>query len=248
MRRVVNCGRVDRLLGAGCLAVAFAAGCSTAPAPPVVAVAPTAAAQPAVDNAEPAAENVAPISEAVAETSVAAEPVVRESAKPVVEGYAAEVPPVVLSAGHRKLCRVFVGDSLPPIELPQLGGASASVESLAGSKATVVLFWTADAWMSETALRDLQRDVATGDVAVVGVAVRAPADAAQKSLAAAGAKFPQMIDAEGAALAQVGDDLLPRIYVIDAQRRVAWFDVEYSEATRRELQQTLAALTGGDAQ
>ena len=37
---------------------------------------------------------------------------------------------------------------------------------------------------------------------------------------------------------------LPRIYVLDAQRRIAWFDIEYSEATRRELQQTLAALAG----
>ena len=34
-------------------------------------------------------------------------------------------------------------------------GMRRTLESLAGAKATVVLFWTADRWMSATALRDL---------------------------------------------------------------------------------------------
>jgi len=84
----------------------------------------------------------------------------------------------------------------------------------------------------------------SADVAVIGIAVNTPADEAEQAAAAAGAKFPQLIDADGAAFAQIGENALPRVYVLDAQRRIAWFDIEYSESTRRELQQTLTALAG----
>jgi peroxiredoxin len=172
--------------------------------------------------------------------------VTRESAKPVVAEYAEGVPPVLLSAGHAELSRINVGDTLPTIELPKLGGGNANLESLAGSKATVVLFWTKDVWMSRMALGDLQRDVTAkfpaGEVGVVGIAVAASDDVIAKALQLSGAKFPQLVDAQGQAAAQMGEGALPRVYVIDGERRVAWFDIEYSESSRREIGQTLAAL------
>jgi hypothetical protein len=167
----------------------------------------------------------------------------RQVAKPVVSEYAEGVPPVLLSAGHSKLCKVKVGDVIPTIELPLVAGGNGSLQSLYGAKATVVVFWTADAWMSADVLADLARLGPIDGVAMVGVAVGIKPDAAQAVLAKAGAKFPQLLDEQGVGLAQVGAGLLPRIYVLDSQQRVAWFDVEYSEATRRELRQTLAALT-----
>lgn len=169
----------------------------------------------------------------------------RVVAKPIVSEYSAKVPPVLLSAGHSKLCKVNVGDVIPAIELPKLGGASATLESLGGQKATVVLFWSSDPWMSATALGDLARLRGREGVSVVGIGVGVKADAAAQIIATAKAQFPHLLDEQGTALAQVGVDSLPRIYVLDGQRRIAWFDIEYSEATRRELQQTLAALTGG---
>ncbi|HMO86919.1 MAG TPA: hypothetical protein PKC18_18585, partial [Lacipirellulaceae bacterium] len=187
----------------------------------------------------------------LAETEIAAagpeipDPQPREAAKPVVEQYSASVPRVMLSAAHRALCRVGVGDALPTIELPQASGGSASIDSLAGSKATVVLFWTSDPWMSRTALADVQRDVVdrlAGDaVRAVGVAVGDVGDAPVE------VRFPQLIDADGSAFAQVGEQALPRIYVLDGQRRIAWFDIEYSESSRRELRATLAALAADGA-
>ena len=169
----------------------------------------------------------------------------RQVAKPVVADNAAGVPPVLLSAGHSKLCRVNVGDVIPTIELPQLGGGNATLESLAGQKATVVLFWTDDAWMSSTALGDVARLAGGEGVSLVGIAVGLPADAAKPILDQAKATFPQLLDEQGTGFAQVGENALPRLYVLDDQRRIAWFDIEYSEATRREVRQALAALTGG---
>jgi hypothetical protein len=176
-----------------------------------------------------------------------ASPVTRETrqvAKPVVGGSAATVPPVLLSAGHSKLCTVNVGDVIPTMELPKLGGGRATLDSLAGQTATVVLFWTNDAWMSATALGDLGRIAGNDNVSLVGIAVGLSADVAKPILDKAKANFPQLLDQQGTGVVQVGENALPRIYVLDGQRRIAWFDIEYSEATRREVHLALEALTG----
>ena len=50
-----------------------------------------------------------------------------------------------------------------------------------------------------------------------------------------------LVDAKGKAFAQVGSRHLPRTFVLDPSGKIVWFDIEYSLATRRELQQALAA-------
>lgn len=155
------------------------------------------------------------------------------------------VPPVLLSAGHKALCKVSVGDAFPALELPKLDGGQANLQQLAGKKATVVCFWSPDRWMSRSALKDLEslsQRLAKSGVAIVGVTVGQNVDAAHAELKTAGATFTQLVDADAAALNQVGANSLPRIYVLDPQGRIVWFDIEYSESTRRELRQTLAAL------
>jgi peroxiredoxin len=166
----------------------------------------------------------------------------RETAKPIIGEYGANVPPVLLSSGHAKLCKVSVGDEFPAMQLPPLTGGG-SAEIAYGAKATVVLFWTTDRWMSVSALRDLVA-ISPEGVSIVGVAVGTKPDAAGNVIAETGAKFTQLLDANGAAFSQLGESALPRVYVLDAQHHIAWFDIEYSEATHRELQQTLAALAG----
>lgn len=80
-------------------------------------------------------------------------------------------------------------------------------------------------------------------VAVVGIAVRQPVGAVQRLLNQTKATFPQLLDTNGEALAQVGSVALPRLYVLDPAGNIVWFDIEYSESTRRELAQTLGVLT-----
>jgi thioredoxin-dependent peroxiredoxin len=169
---------------------------------------------------------------------VASEP--SEPAKPTI-------PPVVLSTMHAKWCVSKVSDPFPAIELPRLGGPSTKLSTLYGKQATVVLFWTSDRWMSRMALEDLVHEVATvyepKQVAVVGIAVSQTTSAMRKRLGEANAEFPQLLDADGSALAEVGSVALPRIYVLDPAGKIVWFDIEYSESTRRELERTLSVLT-----
>ncbi len=155
----------------------------------------------------------------------------------------AGIPEVFLTSEHSAMCRVRVGDQLPAISLPKQGGGQAELASLQGKKATVVLFWHEDPWMSETALQDIGNDVtASDDVSVIGIAVKpsTDVDAKRKEVEAT---FPQLLDGDGKVFNQVGMTKMPRVYVLDGSGKIVWFDIEYSESTHRELKQTLAMLT-----
>jgi peroxiredoxin len=153
------------------------------------------------------------------------------------------IPQVFLTAEHSAMCRVRAGDAFPKISLPQVSGGQTDLASLQGKKATVVLFWHNDPWMSATALQDLSRDVATDDnVAVVGIAVKPGSTHVAENVKESGASFPQLIDNDGKAFNQVGMTKMPRVYVLDGSGKIVWFDIEYSQSTRRELKQTLAEL------
>ena len=215
------------------------------PAAPVVGIGPRAATTAAAGSndsslhAEPRVGSATP-------TGRDGKPVIYSVRKAVTPALPA-IPPVLLSASHQKLCKVNVGDSFPGVRLPRLAGDNSTLESLRGKQATVVLFWHPDRWMARTALIDMQRDVASKfdaeKVAVVGIPVRQPAGAVQAALTKAQATFSQLLDTEGKAFDTVGSEALPRIYVLDPAGTIVWFDIEYSEGTRRELSQTLKVLT-----
>lgn len=160
----------------------------------------------------------------------------------------AEIPAVALSKGHEALCKVKVGDTMPEISLPQLGGEPAKLASLLGDKATVVVFWNSDRRMAREQLADLGPDVVEpfgkAGVAVVGIVVGESESDAQAALKAAEVNFANLLDADGKAFAQVGSEKLPRTYLLDPQGKILWFDIEYSLGTRRELHQALRAVAG----
>lgn len=163
-------------------------------------------------------------------------------------GEPATIPPVLLTDAHKALCQIGVGDEMPAVELPQLGGRRAKLADFYGKKATVVVFWKSDRRMALTELADLGPDVVepfqSEGVAVVGIAVGESASSARSVVRQTGAKFPNLIDTDGAAFAKVGSDKLPRTYLLDSSGQVLWFDIEYSQTTRRELAQSLEAIVG----
>jgi peroxiredoxin len=163
-------------------------------------------------------------------------------------GEPATVPPVFLTEGHKALCLVGVGDTMPAIELQQLGGGRAKLADLLGSKATVVVFWKGDRRLSHAELADLTPDVLEpfkdAGVTVVAIAVGESAGEVRQATRRAKADYPHLIDADGAAFAKVGSEKLPRTYVLDPEGKVLWFDIEYSTSTRRELAQSLEAVAG----
>lgn len=151
------------------------------------------------------------------------------------------IPAVVLSAQHQKMCRVGVGDAMPDLSLTDLKKQTQSLAKQFGQRATVVAFIGKPNWMNRSLLTDLPRDVAAAyadrGVATVVVTVDRPATAKEVS-----DSYLLVTDPTGQQFAKLGNGKLPRVYVLNADGQIVWFDIEYSRSTRRELKQTLAAM------
>ncbi len=149
------------------------------------------------------------------------------------------LPKVALSEQHRAMCKVGVGDQLPELVLKTPNGDDQELAALLGKKASVVVFYKSDGWMTRTLLADLGPDV-TGKFGKSGVAAVAIAIGKQPKLAK---EYFALSDPEESALELLGKDKLPRVYLVDAKGKILWFDIEYSMSTRRELQQALRTIS-----
>jgi peroxiredoxin len=165
---------------------------------------------------------------------------------PVDEAPEAELsmPKVSLTEAHAALCKVKVGDAFPALPSNDLAGQT--VGNPLGDKLTVVVFWNGSKPTALEQLGDLGPQVAArfGSRGLKVVAINsgdaAPlaAELAQK----ARAEFTLLADEGGHLLAQTTATRVPSTYLLDADGRVAWFDIEYSRTTRRELVQAIRYL------
>jgi len=166
-----------------------------------------------------------------------------------------QVPEVQLPESQAALCKVQVGDKMPEIELPGADGKSTKLADLYGERLTVVCFLAPTGYMSTSLVHDLGPDIiepeADRGVAVVGIVVGKTVEELHLWLEDQPIDFPVLADAQTQALELVGTERVPRVYVLDPQGQILWFDIQYSRSTRRDLQQTIDAVLGpaanGDA-
>jgi len=166
----------------------------------------------------------------------------------------AKMPEVVMPAELLATCLVKVGDTMPDGELPDLKGKQHKLGALGGEKLTVELFWTSENLYATKALEDLQPDVAEPyarkGVLVIGINVGETPEAARKAVQDASVKYANLVDADGSYFAKVADaakvakEKLLRIYLLDAEGKVLWFDTEYSDSTHRQLVTGIKAVLG----
>ncbi|MCL4192024.1 MAG: TlpA family protein disulfide reductase [Thermoguttaceae bacterium] len=168
------------------------------------------------------------------------------------------IPEVFLTAAQKTASLVAVGDTLPEGELPALEGDPQPVRYHYGDSLTVLFFWKPGQSATEqlrevAALEDLQNDVALAfadrGVQVVAVNVGGEPEAVKQQLDDAGAKFPVLLDRDGAYFAKVATDFLPRVYLLDATGKILWFDLQWSSTARQSLLQGIDAglRESGDA-
>lgn len=152
------------------------------------------------------------------------------------------LPAVFMSSNHKEMCQVGVGDPLPTLNLRTGAGQSMQFEQLQGEKGTVIALHGNGGWMTDTLLADLGPEVAdlysSDGVRVVTISTNSVA------------KTPDGITAvrisKQEAEKTLGSGRMPRVYVLDSDGKIVWFDIEYSLSTRRELQQAIKVLTSGE--
>jgi len=152
-------------------------------------------------------------------------------------------PVVHLSDGHDKTCLVKVGDHMPKVSLPDLNGDEQTLVDLYGEKLTVVVFWNSTNVYGAEQFMRLNVDTVDrfSGFGVSTVAINVGDEQADvKTIASwAESKVPCLLDENGDALKTVATSKLPRTYVLDAEGKIVWFDIEYSLSTARELRNAL---------
>lgn len=162
-------------------------------------------------------------------------------------GIALQRPSVVLSAGHAALCSVRVGDAMPTLTLVDVAAHDQALPDLFGRKLTVVVFWTLEHPYATEQFERLSAEVvgpyAEFGVNTVAINVGDPPElvqaAGQRISTGTSAAFPVLLDVDGTAFDRVATGKLPRTYLLDPAGRILWFDIEYSESTRRELKNAI---------
>jgi peroxiredoxin len=168
--------------------------------------------------------------------------------KPIIEMKEPEAPPakkpsVALSESHEATCLIKVGQAFPDATLPNSAGDPTPLSELRGDQLTVVFLFNSPGASTVEALSDLAVDVAAPwaeqGVGVVAIGVKQDATAVGELMKTAQAEFPLLLDADGAFFAQLATEMLPRVYLLDAQGKVLWLDVEYSLSTHLDLVEAL---------
>ena len=180
------------------------------------------------------------------------EPVPAEIAE---EPAATEMPEVLLTEGDMATCLVKRGDAMPEGKLPDLEEHLVSLGELMGEKLTVVFFWTAgdtkfSALAATAALEDLEKDIfgpyKDEGVSVIAINENDQLEAVSRHVKEGGPTFPVLLDPGGAYFAAFATERIPRVYVVGADRKVLWFDLEYSETTRSTLRKAIQAALAGN--
>jgi peroxiredoxin len=163
------------------------------------------------------------------------------------------IPKVAMTEEIRSACLVHVGDVMPSAELQGIDGKPHALESLAGEKLTVVCFWAAASPRQRLAtvamLEELTQEVVepfgNRGVRVAAVNVGDSPANVREDVEKAKAAFPCLLDSKGDLFAKIAKDRrMPRIYLLDADGKILWFDVEYSRPTQESLTQALRVILG----
>jgi len=160
-----------------------------------------------------------------------------------------EIAKVVLSAEEEATCIVKQGDQFPEAKLPDLAGSVQTVSALRGEKATVVVLWTDQNRAGRRAIINSSRQAKEDLPGVAYVGINAgddPADAKQAAEKAE-TQFPVLLDKDLSFFKQVVQvpsgrepaDLVPRVYLLDAQGKILWMSVAFQEADERDLANAL---------
>jgi len=152
-------------------------------------------------------------------------------------------PRVVMSQGHRQLCLLGIGDTMPDFSLTDLAGQTKNLAELLGDRYTVLVFWSTQESLGREQFRRLENEVLrpfrAAGIAVVAVNVGDDEARVRQECEDAQATCVCLLDKDRSAFSSVATAKLPRTYLLDPRGKVLWFDIEYSRPMRRELRNAI---------
>ena len=163
-----------------------------------------------------------------------------------------EIPPVALSEGHASTCKVKVGDNFPLTELVDLQGEKVRMKDVCGKNLTVILVFSEQLAYGKMAYQQLGRVFVRpfAEKGLAGIAVnRGDAlEEVSKSAEKYGEGVVTLRDPADTMWKQIATTKMPRVYLLDANGRIIWMDVEFSLGTARDLRRAILASTEDTAE
>ena len=158
---------------------------------------------------------------------------------PTTEPY---TPIVVMSDEHRKTCHVFVGDVMPDFKLPDRENTDRKLLDSLGERLTAVVIWNADNRFAMDQFEELGRDlIPLKELGVETIAIHTGPlpDNYQQLCEKYADGVLCLSDAEGSYFKTIAQSRLPRTYLLDADGKILWLDIEYSRTTRQDLRNAI---------
>jgi peroxiredoxin len=147
-----------------------------------------------------------------------------------------------MSHAHRESCLVFVGDAMPDATLPDGQGQQHRIDESCGQQLTAILFWNERHPYALDQFRELQHDLVPFHplgVATIAIHVGESGEEYAALCEEYGRDVLCLLDPAGEYFRQVSTGSVPRVYLLDAARKVIWLDIEYSRTTRYELRNAM---------
>lgn len=152
-------------------------------------------------------------------------------------------PTVHLTTRHAESCLVQLGKPFPVLNVSDLNGDRQSTAQLYGDQLTLVVFWEANKVFAREQYTRLQTEVGNifpeSAVKIIPIKVWGTSKELDEIDVSPSVQASCLFDPAGEAFAQVATSKTPRSYLLDKNGIVVWFDLEYSETTRRQLRNAI---------
>lgn len=153
-------------------------------------------------------------------------------------------PSVVLSGAHKSTCVKLVGDSVGDLNTVDVAGQQKKLSQLLSDRMTVLVFWSDKSPSGREQFQRLPVDVlgryAVDRVKVIAVNVGGDVATTRKLTGDAADKIASLVDAKSELFHAFASSRSNRTYLLDAQGKILWFDVEYSQGMVKDLSNAIA--------
>lgn len=152
-------------------------------------------------------------------------------------------PKVALSHAHKATCLKFVNDKIDDVTVTDITGSDHKLLEMLSDRLTVLIFWKEESISGLEQFRRIPVDVlgtfASHRVKVIAANVGGEVASTKKITGDGADKIVSLVDSEAKLFGQVAKSHVPRTYVLDKDGKILWFDLEYSQSTRRSLTNAL---------
>lgn len=152
-------------------------------------------------------------------------------------------PSVLMSAGHKASCVKFVGDSIGDTVVTDIKGSEHQLPKLLSDKLTVLIFWRDNSRAGMEQFRRIPVDIlgsfAKHRVKVIAANVGGDIANTRRLTGKDDQMIVSLVDTDANLFSQFAKSGAPRTYLLDADGKILWFDMEYSQSMQRDLENAL---------